>query len=209
MDVDLHACLTGDQDAWTRFVRAATPIIRAATCRAGNRGPGAALDTDDVVQAVLTRLIRDDYRLLRTFDASRASLPTWLSIVARSAAIDLFRARRPTASIADDGAIPGRDAGVSDANGGEERGSGGARSALSVVPPHLLTARQELVLTLLFDRDLSVAEVARFLDVDEQTIRSTKHKALLRLRACFGAPESTRGCEAAGTRSPSREDIEP
>ena len=66
------------------------------------------------------------------------------------------------------------------------RGSSGSReppaSALSV-PMHVLTARQRLVLRLLFDESRTVAEAARFLDVDEQTVRSTKHKALSRLRA--------------------------
>ncbi len=37
-------------------------------------------------------------------------------------------------------------------------------------------------MTLLFDEQLSVAEAAAFIGVDEQTIRSTKHKALTRLR---------------------------
>jgi DNA-directed RNA polymerase specialized sigma24 family protein len=41
------------------------------------------------------------------------------------------------------------------------------------------------VLRLLFDEQKSVAEAARFLGVDEQTVRSAKHKALSRLREHF------------------------
>jgi RNA polymerase sigma-70 factor (ECF subfamily) len=41
------------------------------------------------------------------------------------------------------------------------------------------------VLALLYDREMEVAEVARLLKVDPQTIRSTHHKAMLRLRAHF------------------------
>ena len=52
-------------------------------------------------------------------------------------------------------------------------------------PLDLLTARQRLVLHLLFDRDLGVPAAARLLGVDEQTVRSSKHKALSRLRAHF------------------------
>jgi RNA polymerase sigma-70 factor (ECF subfamily) len=54
------------------------------------------------------------------------------------------------------------------------------------IPDGLLTARQKLVLTLLYDREMEVAEAASFLRVDPQTIRSTHHKAMLRLRAHFG-----------------------
>ena len=55
------------------------------------------------------------------------------------------------------------------------------------IPEGLLTPRQQLVLRLLFDRELEVPEAARLLGVDEQTIRSTKHKALAALRKHFGA----------------------
>jgi RNA polymerase sigma-70 factor (ECF subfamily) len=41
------------------------------------------------------------------------------------------------------------------------------------------------VLTLLYDREMEVAEAAALLGVDAQTIRSTHHKAMLRLRAHF------------------------
>jgi RNA polymerase sigma-70 factor (ECF subfamily) len=47
---------------------------------------------------------------------------------------------------------------------------------------HVLSERQGLVIRMLFDEDLSVAETAARLGVDEQTVRSTKHKALTRLR---------------------------
>jgi DNA-directed RNA polymerase specialized sigma24 family protein len=38
---------------------------------------------------------------------------------------------------------------------------------------------------MLYDREMSVAEVAEFLGVEPQTIRSTKHNALERLRARY------------------------
>jgi RNA polymerase sigma-70 factor (ECF subfamily) len=42
-----------------------------------------------------------------------------------------------------------------------------------------------MVLSLLYDRDMDPAEVAQHLGVDVQTIRSTHHKALTRLRQHF------------------------
>jgi len=129
-------------------------------------------DVDDIVQDVFVRLCKDDYRLLRQYDPTRAGLTTWLTIVARSAARDAVRRRRlPTQTI---DATP---------------------EAAFAIPPHefeplkipagLLSARQELILTMLYQRDMDVAEVAGFLDIDPQTVRSTHHKAMLKLRAHF------------------------
>ena len=39
---------------------------------------------------------------------------------------------------------------------------------------------------LLFGREMTVTEAASVLNVDAQTIRSTKHKALTKLRKHFG-----------------------
>ena len=38
---------------------------------------------------------------------------------------------------------------------------------------------------MLYERDLDVAEVAKILGVDPQTVRSTHHKAMLKLRDHF------------------------
>ncbi len=74
--------------------------------------------------------------------------------------------------------------------------------ASQTVPLHLLTARQRLVLRILFDDQKTVAEAARVIGVDEQTVRSTKHKALSRLRSHFSAtdPDSGGSDEGDGGR---------
>ena len=54
------------------------------------------------------------------------------------------------------------------------------------IPQGLLTDRQILILKCLYDEERDVAEVAQLLKIDAQTVRSTHHKALLRLRAHFG-----------------------
>ena len=53
------------------------------------------------------------------------------------------------------------------------------------IPPELLSPRQALVLEMLYQREMEVAEVAKTLSVDPQTVRSTHHKALTKLRAHF------------------------
>jgi len=44
------------------------------------------------------------------------------------------------------------------------------------------------VLRLLFDEEMSVSEAAAVLGVDAQTVRSTKHKAIRKLRDFFQVP---------------------
>ena len=123
------------------------------------------------------KLIKDDFRVLRSFDPRRASWSTWISIVARSTAIDVLRRRRlSTAPLSEDLAGSGPEP---------------AESIETIdIPLQLLTPRQQLVLSLLFEDDKSVAEAAAFLNVNEQTIRSTKHKALERLRKHFESKEA-------------------
>ena len=175
MEIDLDACLSGDRRAWSAFVADALPIIRAAVRRTLSEDLRGAADRDDIVQQVFVRLLKDDGRLLRTYRTDRAALSTWLSLVARSVAIDQARSsvRRRVYQMPDALAPADR----TDADQNEEPLPLG-----STLPLDVLTDRQRLVLSLLFERDRSVAEVAAILGVDQQTVRSTKHKAMLRLR---------------------------
>lgn len=171
-NIDLAALIRGSKAQWDAFVRRYAGLILSAV-RSQARDGG---DTDDLVQEVFVRLCKDDYRLLKTYDATRAGLSTWLTIVARSTARDVLRRRQPPTTPYE--AVP--------------------ESALAVtaepterikLPDGLLSPRQKLVLTMLYERDMEVAEVATALRVDPQTIRSTHHKAMLKLREHF-SPEN-------------------
>jgi RNA polymerase sigma-70 factor (ECF subfamily) len=166
--------LSGDKRAWDAFVDRFAPVIYAAVERtAGDRlpEPGAS-GAEDIVQNVFVRLLANDCRLLRAFDPARASLATYLTIIARSAALDHLRKRRPeTAPL--EGQEPAAPA-------AEDAGPPAVE-----IPAGLLTERQRLVLHMLFDRQMSVEEVSRILGIDAQTVRSTRHKALARLREHF------------------------
>ncbi|MHC5113572.1 MAG: RNA polymerase sigma factor [Planctomycetota bacterium] len=177
MDVDLQACIDGDKRAWDAFVDRWSGLIVAAVRRTIRTRVGEVAEIDDPVQEVFVRLVKDDYRLLKTFDSQRASLSTWLTLVARSTTIDHLRRRRlETVPLDVDAIAPP-----------PEPHAGTDAPAL---PLHLLTTRQRLVLRMLFDEELSVSEAARNLGVDDQTIRSTKHKAISRLREHLSAPET-------------------
>jgi RNA polymerase sigma-70 factor (ECF subfamily) len=76
----LSALTAGDKPTWDRWVIAALPLVRAVVHRALATPDDATLA--GAVQEVFVRLHADDYRLLRTFDPARASLATWLAVVA-------------------------------------------------------------------------------------------------------------------------------
>jgi DNA-directed RNA polymerase specialized sigma24 family protein len=172
-DIDLTALVAGHAAAWQRFVGRYAGVIHAAVRGVINDAGRPWEDAADVAQDVFVRLCKEDFKLLRSFDPARASLVTWLTLVARSTAIDKIRRKQHRTVDIDDApeaalAIPPV-----------------TRDRVTI-PPGLLTERQALVMALLYDRDLDPAEAAAELAVDVQTIRSTHHKALTRLRQHFG-----------------------
>lgn len=167
----LDQVCTGDPAAWRRFVPAAAPVIAAVVWRVLARA-GRAEDRDDVVQDVFVRLLRDRCSVLRRFDPTRATLTTWLGVIATSAAVDHLRRTPPNG-------VPLET--VADELHSETTSPGHLR-----LPPDLLTPRMALVLTLLFEDGMDTEEVAQRLGIEAQTVRSLKHKALTRLRAALG-----------------------
>jgi len=167
------ALLRGEKAAWDAFVRRYGGLVVAAV-----RGVAMAQpEVEDLTQEVFVRLCKDDFRLLRGYDPARASLSTWITIVARSTARDGLRRRRaetvpidfvPEAQLAVDPVEPVQKL---------------------KLPEALLSPRQREILTMLYDREMDVAEVAQALSIDPQTVRSAHHKAMVKLRAHFRSNE--------------------
>src|SRR5277367_4862743 len=95
---DLSELLSGRKAAWDSFVLEYSGLILAAV----RRVTGGGEETEDIAQEVFLRLCKNDYYLMRRYDAARASLSTWLTIVARSVAHDWLRKRRLTTQRLDD-----------------------------------------------------------------------------------------------------------
>jgi len=170
-DSNLDGLRRGDSGAWEAFVRRYAGLVVAAV-------RGIARETaevEDLTQEVFLRLCKDDFRLLRSYDASRAGLSTWLTIVARSTARDAMRRHRPMSVPIE--TVPE------------------GRLAIDPVEPvrklklpeALLSPRQREILTMLYDREMEVSEIALALGIDPQTVRSAHHKAMVKLRAHFRA----------------------
>ena len=163
------ALLHGDPEAWEEFVRRYGGLIVAAV---RSLAPG---EIEDLTQDVFVRLCKDDFRLLRSYDPARASISTWLTIVARSTARDALRRRRAEA-------VPIES--VPEARLAVDPVEPAIRLKL---PEELLSPRQREILAMLYDREMDVAEIAQALGIDAQTVRSTHHKAMIKLRAYFKA----------------------
>lgn len=80
----LAACLAGDQAGWDEFVRRFGGLFVHVAERTAvqRRMPLSRADRDDVVAEVLLTCLRNDAAVLRAF-AGRASLPTYLTVIAR------------------------------------------------------------------------------------------------------------------------------
>jgi len=165
------ALLQGEKAAWDAFVRRYGGLIVAAI--RGVAPPHA--DIEDLTQDVFIRLCKDDFRLLRTYDPARASLSTWITIVARSTARDGLRRRRGESVPID--AVPEAQLAVEPVEPVQKL----------KLPDALLSPRQREILTMLYDREMDVAEIAGVLKIDPQTVRSAHHKAMIKLRAHFRA----------------------
>jgi RNA polymerase sigma factor (sigma-70 family) len=167
----LAALFGGDKRAWTAFVRRYAALIVAAV---RSVAPTSG-DVEDLTQEVFVRLCKDDFRLFRSYDAARASLSTWLTIVARSTARDALRRKRPNS-------VPIET--VPEAHLKVDAIEPAPKLKL---PETLLSPRQRQILGMLYDGEMDVAEVADALHIDPQTVRSAHHKAMLKLRAHFKA----------------------
>ena len=177
---DLGALTRGEKSAWDGFVRRYAGLILAAVRGVARDGS----DVEDLVQEVFARLCKDDFRLVKTYDPARAGITTWLTIVARSTARDALRRRHPQVTPID--AVPEALLAVEDRHVEPLK-----------LPEQLLSPRQKLVLTMIYDKDMDVPEIAAALGIDPQTVRSTHHKAMLKLRSHF-AIESDPGGAGGG-----------
>jgi RNA polymerase sigma-70 factor (ECF subfamily) len=137
----------------------------------------APAEVEDLTQEVFLRLCKDDFRLLRSYDPARASLSTWLTIVARSTARDGLRRRRAEAVPIE--AVPEAQLAIDPVEPVQRL----------KLPEALLSPRQREILAMLYDRDMDVAEIAQALGIDPQTVRSGHHKAMVKLRAHFRSNE--------------------
>lgn len=211
IDALVSALVTGDRRAWRRFLDQWSAVLYGAVRRRlaalGASPADLAVRADDAVQDALFRLCRDNFAVLRAYDSRRARFQTYIAVVAESAALDHDRRQRRWELTGTAGnrsrAVPIDDIDP-DRLAAPETEAGEA--AAVELPPGLLSPRQQLVLRMLVDRDMDVAEVAAALGVEPQTVRSMKHKAVAKLREHFQGGAGAHGDDRGVARRIAKED---
>ena len=180
------ALLTGDNRAWTAFVRNWAGLIHGVIRRrlllVGSENNEVA---EDILQNVFVRLCQHDFALLRYFDPQRARFSTFLAVIATSTSLDYLRRQRRWArtSTALGGAALLDEATINELNASNANIN--TTTPDTTPPKGLLSPRETMVMILLYDREFSTVEAAYNMNVQVQTVRSLHHKAMLKLRRYF------------------------
>lgn len=138
---------------------------------------GSADEAEDAVSTAFTRA----FAHRASFDARRASLPTWVAAIVRHEVIDRLRrrARLPMVGLA---------AAERLASGEDVAATVAQHDALAQALTRL-PARDRQVLALRFGQGLTNREIARLLDADERTVSVWVLRALRRLRPLIDTEE--------------------
>ena len=168
--ISLADLVKGDKATWDAFVPPAAAVMRALIRRT-LRTSGREEETSDVLQEAFIRICQNDFHALKRYDPKRAKLSTWIGLIAIGAALDHVRRKKletvdleqaPEEAFATNDKMP--------------------EASKLTIPENLLSPRQALILKLIYEDDWEVSEVASHLQIEEQTVRSMRHKALEKLR---------------------------
>ncbi|GAA2645857.1 sigma-70 family RNA polymerase sigma factor [Paractinoplanes durhamensis] len=135
---------------------------------------------EDLLQETMVRA----WRSIESLDTEPETQRRWLFIVGRRVAIDAARARQ--ARPAEVGAL---DLTRMPAEGDAAERVVAAHTVHKALPR--ISAEHRAVLTALYFRGLSPAEIAGALGIPEGTVKSRTHYALRALRAAIGAVDGT------------------
>jgi RNA polymerase sigma-70 factor (ECF subfamily) len=171
----VHRCMDGDSGAWAEMVRTHQKRVYGLCYRF----TGNAADAEDLTQDVFLKI----YSNLGSFDATRGSLPVWITTMTRNLLVDNFRRtrnQRATGSL-DEGWDQTEELrphlSVSDrlADQGPSPHESAARQELkNMVQKALMKVSVELrEAVILRDlQDLDYKEIAQILAIPEGTVKS-------------------------------------
>ena len=171
----IERCIEGDSLSWSTFVEKYSGII----CFTVNNTLKSKLKyyspqhVDDICQNVFLRLVQNDKCLLKNYDPKKAKVTTWLMVISRSVTMDFLRKGVYCLAPLDD-FINELQAPTDPVHEGLD------------IPEQLLSPRQKLIIKLYFEDGLDISEISEFLGIKEQSVRSVKHKALIKLRSYHG-----------------------
>lgn len=180
-DRDLvEAAREGDDDA----LRLLMERHLQAVYRLCLRLTGSATDAEDAAQEAMVKA----WRNLARFDEEQAFRP-WLFTIARNSATDLMRKRRslPFSAFADeDGTIALSDTLADPEPLPEEILANSMEGAEAAAALRTLPARDQALLALRYQDELSFEDISTVLAMPANTVRSIHRRALIALRKRLG-----------------------
>jgi RNA polymerase sigma factor (sigma-70 family) len=186
----VQRCLRQDKTAWNEFLTRYSRLIYNYIYSILNSGGYLSLGqhANDIFQEVITTLIKDDYRKLRSFQARNGcSLASWLRQVTINLTIDYLRRIKPAVSIDQEDmegfslkyALKDESGGVAEKIEGAER-----YNALKECIERLSDS-EKFFLELHFHRGLRLGDLKGILKLSRGAIDMQKSRLLDRLRDCF------------------------
>ncbi|HSE41074.1 MAG TPA: sigma-70 family RNA polymerase sigma factor [Acidobacteriota bacterium] len=139
-------------------------------------------EAEDVLQEIFVQIWKEAER----FDASRASVKTWLFTIARSRSLDRYRSRKTMKQRFEDGSSEE----LHQISSNEDLQSRSVLQQYVANALQQLTKEQKIVLELCYYRGLTQEEIAEMLGEPLGTIKSRIRAALLKLRSSFAGDKS-------------------
>jgi RNA polymerase sigma-70 factor (ECF subfamily) len=182
----LRAVLAKEAGSWQGFYKRYERLVISCIKKALHRYTAVYADEDveDIVNTVCLNLVKDDFKKLRSYDASRGyKLSSWVGLIATNTALDALRRREPLhaaldghdddeapAQIADSGPDPGETL--------ERREQWNALlAAIRDLPES-----DRLFLELYYDQEAEPEEIAKKMGIAVNTVYSRKNKLREKLR---------------------------
>jgi RNA polymerase sigma-70 factor (ECF subfamily) len=193
----VKAVLTGEPAAWptffARYERLVISCIRKVMQRWG--APFNEEDLEDLVSGTALNIVKDDYKKLRAFDATRGyKLSSWIGLIATNTAHDALRRRAPTevwsAAALDDTApvrLESEEQLASDALEAEDEVRV-LRNAVAQLSPS-----DRLFVDYYFVQELAPELIAQLMSISVNTVYSRKNKIREKLRAIIFAKQPPDG----------------
>ncbi len=182
-DPELFARIAdGDRDAFGLFYDRYAPVLFAFCVRILKD----ARDAEDVLQEAFIQVWRD----ARRFDATRASVKTWLFTIARSRALDRWRSRH---------SIEQRFSSAPDESLDRAGAVGDGRQETAALRDYVsrclekLSEKEQAVLRLAYFDGYTQEEIAARLNEPLGTVKSRTRSGLAKLRAIAGEGGAGRG----------------
>lgn len=177
----IDKCIECNALSWREFVDKYVNLVYSAAYNIVSRHDNyiSKSDIEDICQIVFMNLFANDCSVLKKYNSQKAMFSTWLTIITRNVAIDYVRKKKSLTITLEDAL-------------GTVHCQQSVDPVYIDIPDSVITPRQHLVLRMMYDDGLDVAEIAFFLGVQRQTVRSLHHRALKKLREHYGVPTQNR-----------------